>query len=501
MTDFNSKVDLRPQWMINDNNAHTGKPHIDAVLQPGQRENGIPRAIPKLSPDQLKGVVLKKTGTRSSIDSEGTRTKDDIQSLRVVHKDQAASKDTTNDRYSYTSDTERSTYTAIPAPPPPPPINHFQPQLTPTNRARIPPPSHYPPHDYEPKNRQDFSELLQKEKELNDLKAKFNQLEKSLMNNGNDDSHISPQNQPIRRNHYEHDSSQNVTHYNNIPQRPRVDSGVELNRTFDERELKNENMNKWMEQMINDKFDRLSRIDTINDEPQRPPFYQPRPRPESKTEDRYENRTRRSSSRKSRRAISPTRSQASSKGSIKSVAKSIKSVLFKSTEEAELLSEVDDDDIADVNAGKTDFVDLTSEKFTIHGPFVDKELNVFHAICREYEVAAKISFAKRTPFARTNPAHERVYALIGSNKRTGWTNRNSWSNATNDLQVLDYIFRRTIRSNSRKIRKPVMELEHFTEGTILDTRRFWKIMKGIFKKRERLAQVLNTNTENFEDIK
>jgi hypothetical protein len=183
------------------------------------------------------------------------------------------------------------------------------------------------------------------------------------------------------------------------------------------------------------------------------------------------------------------------------MAKSIKSVLFKRTEEEEVLSEIDDDDIADVNAGKTGFIDFTSDKLMIHGPFVDRELNVFHAICLEYQTAAKISFAKRTAFVRTNPAHERVYALLGSNRRSSWTNRNDWTKATNDLRILDFIFRKIIRSESRRIREPIMELEHFAEDAVLDSRRFYKIIRSIFKKREHLMQVLNVNVERYEDIR
>jgi len=501
MTDFNSKVDLRPQWMINDNNAQTGKPHVDAVLQPQQRATGIPRGIPRLSPDQLKGVVLRKTGTRSSIDSEGTRTKEDIQSSIVMNHSQTISKDIGMNSNDNTSDTGHSNYTAVPMPPPIPNFNQFPQQSKPIHKERTFDSPKYQSYNREMYNGLDVSELLQKENELNSLKEKFNKLEQSLKDHGIESSQAPRPNLQVRRDYNNYNPVNDVRNSNHFPKRPSVDSGVEFSPTFDERELRNENMNKWMEQLINDKFERLSRIDTVNDDKPEPPPDRSRSGKKSNNSDKDRTKQGRSSSRKSRRAISPTRSEVSSKGSIKSVAKSIKSVLFKSTEEAEILSEVDDDDVADLNAGQTDFVDLTSRKFTIHGPFVDKELNVFHAICKEYQKAATISFAKRTPFARTNPAHERVYALIGSNKRTGWTNRNNWSDATNDLQVLDYIFRKIIRSNSRRIRKPVMELEHFTEGALLDTRRFWKIMKAVFKKREHLTQVLNTTVENFDDIK
>jgi len=261
-------------------------------------------------------------------------------------------------------------------------------------------------------------------------------------------------------------------------------------------------MKQWIDQLINDKFERASRIDNYDNNHHEPK----RGRDDSRHSKHKGHRSNknsihsRSQSRESARSNVQLR-HAGSIESIRSTARSIKSVLFKRTEEEELLSEVDDEDIADVNAGETRLVDLASGKFLIHGPFVDKELNVFHAICIEYQLAAGMSLAKRSPFSRTNPAHQRVYALIGSNRRSSWTNRNNWLKATNDLQVLDYIFRKTIRSESRKIREPIMEIEHFTKGAILDSARFWKIIRAIFKKREHLAAVLGVNVQKFDDIR
>lgn len=501
MTDYNSKVDLRPQWMINDNNAYSGKPHVDAVLQPQQRALGIPRTIPKLSADQLKGVTLRKTGIRNSIDSEGMRTKDNYLSSTVNERLKITQNSMISNDRSGTPITVLGNNHAIPIPPPLPRLEPLRSQTTHANEGRVQQPSQRAPSDYIDYNDTYASELVHKEKEIKELEAKIymmehsNRIKQDEVRRSSRMDYLPPQTNGSAVSYLQKLNVQPT------PIRPRADSGVDLNRSFDEDELKNENTKKWMAQLINDKFDQLSRVETIQDDKPKHSSDHHRSQSRSSKYDRNNDNRGRSSSRMTRDSVSPTRSFRSGKGSVTSVAKSIKSVLFKRTEEAELHSEVDDDDIADANAGRTDFVDLTSEKFTIHGPFVDKELNVFHAICIEYQLAAKISFAKRTPFARTNPAHERVYALIGSNRRTGWTNRNSWSNVTNDLQVLDYIFKRIIRSNSKIIRKPVMELEHFTERSILDTRRFWKIMKSIFKKREHLAQVLNTNVEKYEDIK
>jgi len=272
---------------------------------------------------------------------------------------------------------------------------------------------------------------------------------------------------------------------------------------FDKRPLQNKNFDKWIKELIEDKFERLSTVETQDRKSSKPE--KSRERSSNKREKTFSLHRGRSKKRDHER--SPTRSIRSvvskpdSIRSIQSIAKSVKSVLFRRTEEEELMSEIDDDDVADRNAGEVGFIDYTYEKFTIHGPFIDKELNVFHAICTEYVRAAKISFAKRSPFARTNPASDRIYALIGSNRRSSWTNRGDWNQITNDLQILDFIFRKTIRSQSRMIRQPMMELEHFTEGTELNMRRFWRIMKSIFYKRDRLLTALEIDIIRFEEIK
>jgi hypothetical protein len=275
---------------------------------------------------------------------------------------------------------------------------------------------------------------------------------------------------------------------------------------FDKTEfLRTPGVREWLDTLVEEELERVSRLE-IQDraEPSFDVEMKHRSRSRSKekkkshTHDRQRSRDSSMNSQKSRR---PYNFQNNSFDSIKSGTRSIRSVLFKGTEEEEVHSEVDGDDIANPNDGDIDLVDDVSTKFMIHGPFMDRELNVFHAICMEYQAAARMSFAKRTRFSRTNPAHERVYALLGSNRRSGWTNMNSWNKAANDLQVLDFIFRKVIRSESKKIRKPVMELEHFSEGSTLNSHRFYSIMHAVFKKRTHLVKVLNVDVDRFTDIK
>jgi len=504
MTDFNSKVDLRPTWMIDENSLSRGKPHVNSVLQPEQRSLGIPRSIPRLSPEQLQGVTLRKTGTRGSIEAEGMRTVEDRSEL--VNSINLRKITSPNRQMNSTESpkVENSRTYDIPPPPPPPPGSQRFSQLreTPDCSSAMLNGSKNSPFNYVDYDQSYVSELREKEKAIKNLEAKLTEMECYIASPQlkEDESTYRSLAPFIKRERAALDTrGDEITIGRRFRQK---DDGFNLNRKFDEEELDNDNTKRWIDELVNDRFERLSRIDTLANIPHTQGFINDNSASKAeKAHSKTNNNHKRSSSRHSRRSKADVKPRDESPGSIKSVARSIKSVLFRKTEEEELCSEIDDEDVADINAGKIDFVDYTSEKFTIHGPFVDRELNVFHAICAEYQLAARISFAKRSAFARTNPAHERVYALIGSNRRSSWTNRNSWSNATNDLQVLDFIFRKIIRSVSKRIREPVMELEHFSEGSTLDTRKFWKIMRSIFKKREHLAQVLNINVEKYEDIK
>jgi len=269
---------------------------------------------------------------------------------------------------------------------------------------------------------------------------------------------------------------------------------------FNKHELHKGNLKEWIDELVQDKFERASKLELpIREQADA----------ESRSKDRHRSKSSKSSRgrsierKSSKESFKSFKSNASklSFESVRSTAKSVKSVLFKNVEEEDLRSQISDDDIADINAGDTSFVDYAYDKFTIHGPFVDKELNVFHSICNEYSLASRFTFAKRNKFTRTNPAHERVYALIGSDKRSSWTNRNDWTQAINNLRVLDFIFRRVIRSRSRIIKEPVMVLEHFTHGSVLDSRRFKCVIRSIFKKRDHLMEVLGIEMIKFEDIK
>jgi len=495
MTDFNSKVDLRPPWMIEDDDIPNGKPHVDSVLQPSQREIGIPRSIPKLSPGQLKNVNLRQTGKRQAIDDEGKRSIEDSSNNVNACTLQPKSESSESLTLTIHRPNSKKVTTKESIPPPPPPPQHVPRigRLTSDGYRQKDQPE-FKPRDLSPIKRDNNDEITQ-------LKAKLESMHKliSSTTQGSDVVKERAVNtvlpRPIPERMIEADIA--VKQSKSIMRKKLHDSHSP---TFDEKELlHNPNMQKWIQQLVDDKFERASRVDNPDIKNGKS---NTRNRSKSRSRSRQRGRTKkRSQSRAGSLKSFRSAKTANSNGSIRSVAKSIKSVLFKRTEEEELHSEISDEDVADIQAGETDFIDRTSQRFTIHGPFVDKELNVFHAICSEYQLAARMSFAKRTPFSRTNPAHERVYALLGSDRRSSWTNRNSWTSATNDLQVLDSLFRITIRSRTQRIRKPVMELEHFTEGDRLDSARFYRIMQSIFRKREYLARTLGIYLDKFHDIK
>jgi hypothetical protein len=436
MSEYNSKVDLRPQWAINDNTAKSGKPHVDAVLQPSQREVGIPRSIPRLSPDQLTSVKLRKTGIRNSIDAEGRRTVNDTENDSLKIK---SSPNVKVNVFNYRVDSESSkTNLTAMAPPTPPPLplkfkvkDDFKVQDKDDADHRF---------QNEPK-----ADNVSKDAEITWLKAQMDELKANWTSTNNNNISVKPQANsgelPMNS------RQQDFVLMNERNVEPRFDKSFDIYKQFNDNERNMpEGMRKWIDQLVNDKFERISRLDAYEHSPPKL-FDQPKRLDRSRSKDsKYRKDGMKTIDNSFQPKNASRSSRAPSVSSFRSTAKSIKSVLFKRTEEEEILSDVENDDIADINAGATGFIDYTSEKFTIHGPFVDKELNVFHAICVEYQLAARISFAKRTAFSRTNPAHIRVYVLLGSNRRSSWTNRDSWPKATNDLQILDFIFRRIIRS-------------------------------------------------------
>jgi hypothetical protein len=184
----------------------------------------------------------------------------------------------------------------------------------------------------------------------------------------------------------------------------------------------------------------------------------------------------------------------------RSLTKSMKSVLFNIAGAEEVRSEQSSDDIANINQAGSDGIGRTCDKFTIHGPYVDDELNVYHELCSEYQKAAEATFARRSMFSRTKPAHERVYGFIGSDRRSKWVNRNEWTSATNDYKLLDHLFRSTIRSRSQRIKSPGLELEHFKKDRRLDMTRFRQIMKGAFNRRDALLHSIVGKSNPFDRI-
>jgi hypothetical protein len=189
-----------------------------------------------------------------------------------------------------------------------------------------------------------------------------------------------------------------------------------------------------------------------------------------------------------------------STGSRKSLAKSMKSVLFKIDDAQELRSERSSEDLIDVNSNESNKIGHTCEKFTIHGPYVDDELNIFHEICQEYKKAAEMTFAKRTAFSRSKPSHERVYYFLSSDRRSGWFNRKDWTAATNDFKLLDHLFRKILRSKTQRIGEPRLKISHLEKGRTLTTSRFRAIVKSCFNRRNELLKAIVGELKEFENI-
>lgn len=506
MTDYNDKVDLRPTWMLNGSN-HSDKPHVDSVLQPEQRNRGIPRSIPSISPEQLKNVELRKVENKVSADINNSRARESSSEYCNIRQPIPVKPPVDPFRYQTYSPQDIKI-----DPPPPPPPPQLQPQVHHTPRVVDEPAKFgetarsntFPSYKDESVHQSTRMMTNDNGNQIMDLLDELRTIKIELNRQKLEQASKS---QELREKPPTYKSVDDITESDSatvIQKQSEQRIPINNNHEFDKDEiLKSPNMKKWLNELVEDRFERASRLD--NHERAEPGFdvemkHRSRSRSKNKRDTRNKDHSR-DSSRNSRASRKPYNFRNDSVDSMRSTARSIKSVLFKGTEEEELHSEVDEEDVANPDQGDIGLVDNVSRKFTIHGPFVDRELNVFHAICVEYQLAARMSFAKRTPFSRTNPAHERVYALIGSNRRSSWTNMNSWEKASNDLQVLDFIFQRVIRSRSRKIRKPVMELEHFSEGSILDSRRFYSIMHSVFKKREHLLKVLGVVIDRFTDIK
>jgi len=492
MADFNSKVDLRPLSMINKKLFPSGKPHVDSVLCTEQRNIGIPIANPELL-NQIRSAKLKPTGRRSEIEEEGNRSVDlspsNPSSATFVDPQMFMSMNNKLDD-NFRSDSEHS----LNIPPPPPP-----PELPPL-------------HATIKKDLEEFTEIEQIKETVKEIynkikktKREQEKLEKQIKLNAVRDKEFD--NSLPSPKHSKSNCLQNQ-----IQQETQQETNSNLPlESFRIGLLKDDKFQTWINQMVSDKFERESRLDgnEFKDHQmvRRPEMIKEEPRrgrslsAQKKKRKEIGQKERRSRSRESILSRHSTKSRANSVESFRSIAKSMKSVMFKNMEEEELRSEISDEDVADRDVGDISFIDYTSNKFTIHGPFIDKELNVFHAICKEYELAARMSFAKRNPFARTNPAFMRVYALIGSNRRSSWTNRSSWTQATTELQILDYLFRKTIRSETRVIKQPVIELEYFSEGSSLDSRRFKHIMRSTFQKRDQLMTSLGIEIKYFDEIK
>lgn len=480
MVDFNQKVDLRPRSMIRDSNIRNGKPPVDAVLSPDQRAKGIPFTV-----SDLQSVTLRKTKTKERMNVNTSRVEIDsdsdvpftvnMESNTLV--DRLTSRSPSMERPKSMKEMERKHELRVPPPPPPPP----PPVPNQSSHCTVDP-------AYELLGMLEEARTIRKH-DLEERKKLEEEISKLRNQTGKFSIELDP-NDVFRDINNDLDKQIKMT-------TDMVDKAKDARKSiapvrFDKTLLKDKNFRIWIKELVNDEFDRASRYDNndIID------AQQPQPRDTRKWKNLWDYPV--TSDNEDARSTTSTRK---STRSVRSIGRSVKSVIFKGAEEEEIRSEIDAEDVADRDVGDTGFVKYTATKFTIHGPFVDTELNVFHAICKEYEVAADISFARRNSFSRTRPPHDRVYALLGSNRRSRWTNQGDWMKANHDLQILDFIFRKTIRSKSRVIKQPVMELEHFIEGCVLDERRFRWIIRGIYSKRDRLLTSMGIKVIHFDKIK
>jgi len=505
MSKFNSKVDLRPPGMNHDSDSDGGKPHVDSVLQPEQRAKGIPRSFLDSLSSDLREVRLKKTKERDVIDAEAARHLQQVvaptESIQISDKRRSLSGTTID---------EAEAPFHIPIPPPLPPKQWKKDDIEVKDTLDITNQLREVIQVQEDLNRNYEKQLRTKNDSVRQLEKKMSELrhQQELLESIRTDE----KNKTTRNRGRVHNLTESPTAIAIEPQDIVFDSKM-LSRINSDKTPANGNLSQlqsWMKDLVDEKFETLSRLDAPEDAESE---FTDRGKRKSKSKMRERTRSpsnnhkrskrsslKRRSSIDSLKSTKTNKSRASSLNSVTSYAKSIKSVIFRNTEEEELFSEIEDDEVANIDRGTLGFIDYTSKKFTIHGPFCDAELNVYHAICDEYIKASDISFAKATIFSRTKQAHYRVYALLGSNRRSSLTNRNDWTKISNELQVLDFLFRKTIRSTTKRIRNPKMILEYFDEGRTLDERRFYNVMKSIFEKRDSLFRALRVNLTPFKDI-
>lgn len=163
-------------------------------------------------------------------------------------------------------------------------------------------------------------------------------------------------------------------------------------------------------------------------------------------------------------------------------------------------SVISKDDIVDIEQGADDDLGTLCEKFSVSGPYNDDELNLVHAICSEYTAAARMTLARRSFFSRKSAHYVRVYSYLASNRRSKWLNTSDWTSGMTQTKILDYLFRKTLRSRTLKINMPLMQLDGLDQGRTLTEHRFKKIIKTLFTKRDELVLSIVGATPKFESI-
>jgi hypothetical protein len=172
----------------------------------------------------------------------------------------------------------------------------------------------------------------------------------------------------------------------------------------------------------------------------------------------------------------------------------------RSTSKSRKSSNEDEEKEIDIDEGADTRIKKICERFMIEGPFLDDELNVLHVICTEYINIAALTLSRKGAFSRTKPHHQRVYYYLASSRRSKWFDIKRSTIPSSESRLLDFIFRKILRSRSLTIRKPTMQLDGLDRNRVLDTYRFEKIMSRVFQRRKALIEAAVGDLTDFKMI-
>lgn len=157
-------------------------------------------------------------------------------------------------------------------------------------------------------------------------------------------------------------------------------------------------------------------------------------------------------------------------------------------------------DEVDIEGGADLTIQGICNKFTINGPFYDDELNALHLLCSEYTSIASLTLGRQGVFSRSKPHHERVYLYLSSNRRSKWFDTRKPITPSSESRLLDFIFRKILRSRSLVIRDPRMQLDGLDKDRRLSLNRFKRVMQRAFQRRKALIEAAVGSLINFELI-